>query len=52
MSPKTQTHLELAGYACAVIGLALLGWVLAGPVLSVALGLISLASVLIFLGNV
>lgn len=52
MTPKMQTRLELVGYASAVVGLACLGWVVAGVVLAVAFGLLSLAAVLIFLGNV
>lgn len=52
MTPKMQTRLELAGYVAAVAGLGCLGWVLAGPVLAAAFGLIAAAAVLIFVGNV
>lgn len=48
---KQQTILELVGYAAAVAGVTCLGQVLAGPVLAAAFGLIVLAAVLIFVGN-
>lgn len=51
MSGKTQTTVEICGYASAILGLACLGYVLAGPVLAAAFGLIILAAVLIFVGN-
>lgn len=48
---KLQTILELAGYSCATAGAVCLGWVLVGPVLAAALGLLVAAAVLILLGN-
>lgn len=52
MSPKSQERIEQAGYVCAVAGLGCLGWAIAGPVLAAAFGLIALAALLIFVGNI
>jgi hypothetical protein len=52
MSPRMQTAVEVGGFAAAVLGVAGIGYVAAGVALAIAFGLLALAAVLIFAGNV
>jgi hypothetical protein len=51
MTPKTQNVLEAAGAVSLVAGFAALGWVLAGPMLCVAFGLLVFGAIAVFAGN-
>lgn len=52
MTAKMQTTLEVAGFTCAALGAACVGWVLAGAVLAAGLGLLVAAAALILVGNI